>query len=110
MDYEIMMIGNVKIGMQAPDFEAETTMGKISLNQYRGKWVVLFSHPGDFTPVCTTEMIAFSKANMYFERLNTCLIGLSVDSNPSHLAWVYDIYCKTGIVIPFPIIADRMGK
>ena len=51
MDYEIMMNGNVKIGMQAPDFEAETTMGKISLNQYRGKWVVLFSHPGDFTPV-----------------------------------------------------------
>lgn len=54
-------------------------------------------------------MIAFSKANTYFERLNTCLIGLSVDSNPSHLAWVYDIYCKTGIVIPFPIIADRNG-
>lgn len=62
-----------------------------------------------FTPVCTTEMIAFSKANTYFERLNTCLIGLSVDSNPSHLAWAYDIYCKTGIVIPFPIIADRNG-
>lgn len=62
-----------------------------------------------FTPVCTTEMIAFSKANTYFERLNTCLIGLSVDSNPSHLAWVYDIYCKTGIVVPFPIIADRNG-
>ena len=109
MDYEIMMNGNVKIGMQAPDFEADTTMGRINLNQYRGKWVVLFSHPGDFTPVCTTEMIAFSKANTYFERLNTCLIGLSVDSNPSHLAWVYDIYCKTGIVIPFPIIADRNG-
>lgn len=52
-------------------------------------------------------MIAFAKANTYFEKLNTCLIGLSVDSNPSHLAWVYDIYCKTGIVIPFPIIADR---
>lgn len=51
MDYEIMMNGNVKIGMHAPEFEAETTMGKISLNQYRGKWVALFSHPGDFTPV-----------------------------------------------------------
>lgn len=51
MDYEIMMNGNVKIGMHAPEFEAETTMGKISLNQYKGKWVVLFSHPGDFTPV-----------------------------------------------------------
>ena len=63
-----------------------------------------------FTPVCTTEMIAFAKANPYFERLNTCLLGLSVDSNPSHLAWIYDIYCRTGIVIPFPIVADRSGE
>ena len=110
MDYEIMMNSNVKIGMHAPEFEAETTMGKISLNQYKDKWVVLFSHPGDFTPVCTTEIIAFSKANTYFEKLNTCLIGLSVDSNSSHLAWVYDIYCKTGIRVPFPIIADRNGQ
>lgn len=84
MDYEIMMNGNVKIGTYAPEFEAETTMGPITLEQYRGKWVVLFSHPGDFTPVCTTEIIAFSKANSYFERLNTCLLGLSVDSNSSH--------------------------
>ena len=86
MDYEIMMNGNVKIGTYAPEFEAETTMGPITLEQYRGKWVVLFSHPGDFTPVCTTEIIAFSKANSYFERLNTCLLGLSVDSNSSHEA------------------------
>ena len=110
MDYEIMMNGNVKIGQHAPEFEAQTTMGNISLNDYKGKWVVLFSHPGDFTPVCTTEMIAFAKANTYFEKLNTCLIGLSVDSNPSHLAWVYDIYCRTGIQISFPIIADRNAK
>ena len=110
MDYELMMNGNVKIGQPAPNFNAITTMGNISLENYKGKWVVLFSHPGDFTPVCTTEMIAFSKANSYFERLNTCLIGLSIDSNPSHLAWMYDIYCKTGIVIPFPIIADRSGE
>ena len=60
--------------------------------------------------MCTTEIIAFAKANPYFERLNTCLLGLSVDSNPSHLAWIYDIYCRTGIVIPFPIIADRNGE
>ena len=64
----------------------------------------------DFTPVCTTEIIAFSRANAYFERLNTCLIGLSVDSNASHLAWIYDIYCKTGIKVPFPIIADANGE
>ena len=63
-----------------------------------------------FTPVCTTEIIAFSKANPYFEQLNACLLGLSVDSNASHLAWVYDIYCKTGIRVPFPIIADRSGE
>ncbi len=110
MDYEIMMNGNVKIGTYAPDFEANTTMGRISLNQYKGKWVVLFSHPGDFTPVCTTEIIALSKANPYFERLNTSLVGLSVDSNASHLAWIYDIYLKTGIKVPFPIIADRNGQ
>ncbi len=59
--------------------------------------------------MCTTEIIALSKANPYFERLNTSLIGLSVDSNASHLAWIYDIYLKTGIKVPFPIIADRNG-
>ncbi len=110
MDYELMMNGNVKIGQLAPEFEALSTMGEISLSKYKGKWVVLFSHPGDFTPVCTTEIIAFSKANTYFEKLNTCLIGLSVDSNPSHLAWLYDIYCRTGVRVPFPIIADRNGS
>lgn len=109
MDYEVMMNGNVRIGQFAPEFEAETTMGRVNLNDYKGKWLVLFSHPGDFTPVCTTEIIAFSKANTYFERLNTCLLGLSVDSNASHLAWIYEIFCKTGIRVPFPIVADRNG-
>ncbi len=109
MDYELMMNGNVKIGQHAPDFTAETTYGTVKLDDYKGKWLVLFSHPGDFTPVCTTEMIAFAKANPYFERLNTCLLGLSIDSNPSHLEWMQDIYCMTGIVLPFPIIADRNG-
>lgn len=109
-NYEIMMNGNVKIGEFAPEFEAKTTMGNIKLSDYKGKWVVLFSHPGDFTPVCTTEFIAFSKANTYFENLNTCLIGLSIDSNPSHLAWLYDICLKTGISVPFPVIADRSGE
>ena len=71
---------------------------------------MLFSHPGDFTPVCTTEFIAFSKANEYFKNLNTQLIGLSIDSNPSHLAWLYDILQKTGIEVPFPVIADRSGE
>ncbi len=110
MDYELMMNGNVKIGQRAPEFEANTTMGKVSLNDYAGKWLILFSHPGDFTPVCTTEMIAFTRAHTYFKQLNTELLGLSVDSNSSHLAWVYDIYCRTGIKISFPIIADRNGE
>lgn len=110
MDYELMMNGTVKIGQHAPDFSAETTYGPVCLDDYKGKWLVLFSHPGDFTPVCTTEMIAFAKANPYFERLNTSLLGISVDSNPSHLAWMHDIYCMTGIVLPFPIIADRNGS
>lgn len=110
MDYELMMNGNVKIGQRAPDFTATTTFGEISLNDYKGKWLVLFSHPGDFTPVCTTEMIAFTRAHTYFSQLNTELLGLSVDSNSSHLAWMYDIYCKTGIKVSFPIIADRNGE
>ncbi len=63
-----------------------------------------------FTPVCTTEMIAFTRAHTYFKQLNTELLGLSVDSNSSHLAWMYDIYCRTGIKVSFPIIADRNGQ
>ena len=110
MDYELMMNGNVKIGQKAPDFEAVTTFGNISLKDYHGKWLILFSHPGDFTPVCTTEMIAFTRAYTYFKNMNTELLGLSIDSNPSHLAWIYDIYCRTGIKISFPIVADRNGE
>lgn len=110
MDYELMMNGNVKIGQKAPDFEGATTFGNICLEDYKGKWLVLFSHPGDFTPVCTTEMIAFTRAHTYFKEINTELLGLSVDSNSSHLAWMYDIYCRTGIKISFPIIADRNGE
>ena len=66
-----MMNGNVKIGQKAPVFDANTTYGNIKLEDYKGKWLILFSHPGDFTPVCTTEMIAFSKAYQYFKQINT---------------------------------------
>lgn len=100
---------SVSIGMKAPDFTAMTTFGPMKLSDYKGHWVILFSHPGDFTPVCTTEFIAFAQANDDFESLNTQLIGLSIDSNPSHLAWVHQIYLLTGVEIPFPIIADRMA-
>ena len=98
------------LGEPAPDFEAETTQGPIKLTDLKGTWVVLFSHPADFTPVCTTEFMAF--ANIYDElrSLNVKLIGLSVDSISAHLAWVHNIKGKMGITVPFPIIADLTMK
>ena len=95
-----------KIGDQAPSFTAQTTQGRISLSDYEGKWVVLFSHPADFTPVCSTEFMAFARKNDHFEKRNAQLIGLSVDSLSSHLAWVTNIKEKMGVEIPFPVIAD----
>jgi len=94
------------LGEPAPDFEAVTTHGKMKLSDLKGKWVVLFSHPADFTPVCTTEFIAFSEANEEFKTLNVQLMGLSIDSVHSHLAWVVNVKEKMGVEIPFPIIAD----
>ncbi len=101
--------GLPRLGDPAPVFEAMTTHGKVRLEDYRGKWLVLFSHPADFTPVCTTEFIAFAKYYPEFEKRNTALLGLSVDSNTSHIAWVRNIEEKAGIKIPFPVIAD-LGK
>lgn len=100
------------IGDNAPEFRAMTTMGKINFpDDYKGSWVVLFSHPADFTPVCTTEFIEFSKMTEEFSKINTKLLGLSIDSVHSHLAWTKSIANinwkgeKIGKV-PFPIIAD----
>jgi len=90
----------------APDFEADSTQGRIKLSSLRGKWVMLFSHPADFTPVCTTEFVAFAKAYAEFEKRNVQLLGLSVDSVPSHLAWLYYIEKELGVAIPYPVIAD----
>ena len=95
------------IGRIAPDFTAITTEGPITMSQYRGKWVLFFSHPGDFTPVCTSEFIAFAELNDEFVKRNIQLLGISIDSNPSHLGWLYEIYEMTGIKMPFPLIADR---
>ncbi|MBN1194069.1 MAG: peroxiredoxin [Methanomicrobiaceae archaeon] len=94
------------LGEPAPDFSAETTQGPIKLSDYRGSWVVLFSHPADFTPVCTTEFMAFSKIAPELEAMNVRLIGLSIDSVHSHLAWVHNIREKMGVTVTFPIIAD----
>lgn len=99
-------VGFPILGEPAPDFEAVTTHGKLKLSDLKGKWVVLFSHPADFTPVCTTEFIAFSQAEAEFKALNVQLIGLSIDSVHSHLAWVMNVKEKMGVEILFPIIAD----
>ena len=95
------------IGDKAPDFTAVTTIGKMKFSDYEpGKWKILFSHPADFTPVCTTEMTGFAENQSVFDDLNTALIGLSIDSIHSHLAWVNNVREKTGVYFQFPIIAD----
>lgn len=105
------------IGDKAPEFKAVTTNGEINFPQdYQGKWVILFSHPADFTPVCTTEIATFAAMQDEFKSLNTELIGLSVDSNSSHLAWLKEIEDKIsfhryhGQKIQFPLIADSKGE
>ncbi len=99
------------IGEKFPEMEVMTHKGKIKLpDDYRGKWFILFSHPADFTPVCTTEFVAFAKRYEDFKKLNTELIGLSVDSTYSHIKWVEWIKEKLGVEIPFPIIADPTGE
>ena len=103
-------LNSLFIGMKAPMFKAISTFGEIVLDNYKGKWLVFFSHPGDFTPVCTTEFLAFASCYDSFKELNTDLLGLSIDSNPSHLAWVNNIYKNSGVSIPFPVIADSNGK
>ena len=95
-----------QLNQPAPAFNAKTTHGMRSLTDYRGKWLVLFSHPADFTPVCTTEFIAFAQRSEQFAQLNTELLGLSIDSVHAHIAWVRNIEEKFGVVINFPIIAD----
>ena len=113
---EIKLSENIErmpmIGDPAPEFRAMTTMGKVDFPaDYKGSWVVLFSHPADFTPVCTTEFIGFSKMADEFAEINTKLIGLSIDSLHSHLAWArsienIDLDGNGPVKVKFPIIAD----
>jgi peroxiredoxin 2/4 len=96
-----------RIGDVAPDFEAVTTQGKIRMSEFaKDKWIVMFSHPADFTPVCTTEMSGFAIRKKEFTDLNTELLGLSIDSIHAHLGWVSNVKEKTGVYFDFPIIAD----
>lgn len=90
----------------APDFVARTTQGEIKLSDYRGRWLLFFSHPADFTPVCTSEFVALQKAASQFENLNCDLLGLSIDSLYSHIAWVKDIESRFDVKITFPIVED----
>jgi len=100
-----------KLGEKAPSFEAQTTRGRIKFpDDYKGKWVVFFSHPADFTPVCTTEFVAFQKRYKQFRELNCELIGLSIDQVFSHIKWVEWIKENLGVEIEFPIIADDLGE
>ncbi len=99
------------IGEKFPEMEVVTDHGKIKLpDDFKGKWFVLFSHPADFTPVCTTEFVSFAKRYEDFKKLNTELIGLSVDSTYSHIKWKEWIKEKLGVEVPFPIIADPTGE
>lgn len=98
------------INSPAPEFEANSTHGPISLGKYSGKWVVLFSHPYDFTPVCSTEFLGFATRAEEFAKRNVQLIGLSVDSVFSHIAWTRSLEKDHGVKIPFPVIADLDTK
>ena len=95
-----------RINEQAPDFKAKTTFGEKTLADYKGKWLVLFSHPSDFTPVCTTEFMGFALKQPEFQKLNCELLGLSADSVYSHIAWLLNIEEKFGVKINFPVIED----
>lgn len=95
-----------RLGESAPAFEAVTTQGVLKLDDFKGSWLIIFSHPADFTPVCTTEFIAFTEIFPELQKRGVELLGLSVDSVSSHIAWIRNVEEKTGTKIPFPIIAD----
>lgn len=99
------------LGEQFPSVAVETTLGKMNLPEdYAGKWFILFSHPGDFTPVCTTEFIEFQRKSEEFRAMNTELIGLSLDDVFAHMKWIEWIRDRFDVSIEFPVIADQLGK
>ncbi|NJM50345.1 MAG: peroxiredoxin [Sphingomonadales bacterium] len=96
----------LRIGDVAPNFSARSTKGPVELSIYRGQWVIFFSHPADFTPVCTSEFIGLAKASDAFAQAKCALIGLSVDSLFSHIAWLAEIKKRFDVSIDFPILED----
>ncbi|GKY86234.1 peroxiredoxin [Sinisalibacter aestuarii] len=107
---EETIIAGPQLNRPAPAFDAPTTHGQKSLGDYKGKWLILFSHPADFTPVCTTEFIGFARKQDEFKAMGVELIGLSIDSVHSHIAWARNIKEKWNVEIKFPIIADLNMK
>ena len=95
-----------RIGDLAPDFRARTTCGERSLSDYRGHWLLLFAHPADFTPVCTSEFVSLSEAEADFEAIGCKLLGISIDSVYAHSAWLRDIYLQFGVKVNFPVVED----
>jgi peroxiredoxin 2/4 len=106
MNDTVTTLRALRIGDPAPEFRARTTCGERSLADYRGRWLLLFAHPADFTPVCTSEFISFAKAQDKFDAIGCELLGLSVDSLYSHLAWLRDIHERFGVTVRFPIVED----
>lgn len=96
----------VRIGEVAPGFEARSTVGRLKLSDYRGRWIVLFSHPADFTPVCTTEFVAMAKSAKRFEKLGCELMAVSIDSLYAHFAWLKAIKERFDVEVRFPIVED----
>jgi peroxiredoxin (alkyl hydroperoxide reductase subunit C) len=99
-------VAAIRINERAPGFTARSTAGEVTLSGYKGRWLLFFSHPADFTSVCTSEFIALARAQPRFEQLNCELLGLSVDSLYSHVAWLRDIEQSFGVTVTFPLIED----
>jgi len=107
MDDEIAAAaGPLRPGVPAPEFSARTTLGERRLADFRGRWLVFFSHPADFTPVCTSEFVALARAAPRFAEHDCDLLGLSVDSLFAHLAWILAIEDAFGVKVSFPVVED----
>lgn len=102
--------GCITIGRLAPDFVASSTHGVVTMSQFRGKWVLFFSQPGDFTPVSETELISFTQLYQEFEKRNVQLLGITIDSTLADIDWLIDISIRTGITVPFPLLSDRNAE
>lgn len=96
----------LRIGDTAPEFEARSTMGPVRLSEFKGRWLILFSHPADFTPVCTTEFVELARATSEFEKRDCALMALSVDSLFAHFAWLRIIRDRFDVEVRFPIVED----